>query len=432
MKLLTNKYLFKAFALGGLILFSMSSCQEEDGNAIEYTPGNALMISGPKSAAVGESKEYYLNNNLKDADYNWSIESGATITENSDNDAYITVQFDAAGEYTLSVTKGDASGEMSIKVETQPAVTVAYNGTGVLKGGDTDTVFFEFTTPLSGAPDFMVNTDSSGFNAGELAFTSGSLGALVEVDADSYYAIYTAGSGNGTPEALFQDITANETYGSINVDSAFVKLYRVDNTAPVAELSYSETMVNDSTVITVTATFTEEVMFADPADSALLVEFSGAGVMAETDTLITTEDPLVYTYDYIVNGNGNGTLDVSLSNIIDLAGNVLAGVNNTSAVVVDNNDPTLLASSANETGGAVEISMMSDENGTGYYLILEDGADAPTSLASFDGAPSLSLSALASASETIAMDAGDYDVYFIAVDGAGNTSAISQVDLTVN
>lgn len=277
-----------------------------------------------------------------------------------------------------------------------------------------------------------VNTDSSGFNAGKLAFTSGSLGALVEVDADSYYAIYTAGAGDGTPEALFQDITSNETYGSLNIDSSFVQLYRVDNTAPVAQMSYSETMVNDSTVVTVTATFTEEVMFADPADSALLIEFSGAGVMAETDTLIATEDPLVYTFDYTVNGNGNGTLNVALDNIVDLAGNSVSAVNNSAEVVIDNIDPTILSASASDTGDAVEVSMMSDESGTGYYMILADGADALTSLADFDGATSLSLSALATSSKSIALSAGDYDVYYISVDGAGNASAISQVDLTVN
>lgn len=119
MKLLTNKYLFKAFALGGLILFSMSSCQEEDGNAIEYTPGNALMISGPKSAYVGDSESYYLNNNLKDADYNWSIESGATITENQRNDAYVTVDFSMPGMYNLNVVKGDASGSKAVEIDSR-------------------------------------------------------------------------------------------------------------------------------------------------------------------------------------------------------------------------------------------------------------------------------------------------------------------------
>jgi len=119
MKLLMNKYLFKAFALGGLILFSMSSCQEEDGNAIEYTPGNALMISGSGSAYVGDAESYFLNNNLKDADYNWSIESGASITENQRNDAYVTVDFSMPGMFNLNVVKGDASGSMPIEIDSR-------------------------------------------------------------------------------------------------------------------------------------------------------------------------------------------------------------------------------------------------------------------------------------------------------------------------
>ena len=74
--------------------------------------------------------------------------------------------------------------------------------------------------------------------------------------------------------------------------------------------------------------------------------------------------------------------------------------------------------------------MTASEASLGYYLLLADGADAPTTMADFDGASSFALSP--SGGETIAVDAGEYDVYFIAVDGAGNASAISMVDLTVN
>ncbi|MTI20933.1 hypothetical protein E1176_07860 [Fulvivirga sp. RKSG066] len=428
-----NKYLTKAFALAGLVLFSLSSCQEEEGNVIDYTPGNALMISGPKSVEVGESKEYYLNMNIKADDYDWSIGSGATISENAANDAYVTVTFDAAGEYTLIVTKGDASGELKINVETQPAVTVSYNGTGVLRNGVSDTVFFNFTTPLSGLPDFEVNTDSSGFYPGKLAFTSGTLGPLVEVDADSAYAIYTAGNGNGIPEALFQDITSNETFGSINVDSAFVQLYRVDNIAPIVDLSYSSLYANDSTVLKVTATFSEEVMPDNPTDTTLLIAFEGAGVEAETDTLVATEDPLVYTFDYTVNGDSTGTLNVSLENVVDLAGNEPGLVRNASAVTIDNDNPTLsFADAVDQGNGLVSISMSSDEVGTGYYLILADGADAPTKATEFDGDMTMSVSPSLS-TKTINVAQGDYDVYYIVEDRAGNFGTIStKEDLTVN
>jgi len=417
-----------------LAVFAIA-CSEDDAN---FNGPYRLNIVGssevrPESSGV----EYTLGDFSNPEDYSWTVEGPATINGSATGKTII-VDFQEVGNVTISVTNGgDANGHLTVVVaETEPAVTASLNGTGVLKSGASDTVFFDFDAPIQGTPTLEITSDSTQLNAGK-PFISGTLGALTEIDADSYYAVYTAGSGNGLPEAVFYGIESTDDYGAVTVDTAYVQLYRVDNIAPVATLSYSSTTVNDSTVLTVTATFTEPVRNIDPMDSAILISFSGAGVAAETDTLEATDDPLVYTYDYVVNGNvvGPANLDVDISNAMDMAANVLAPVNNTSEVVIENTDPTILLNNAvaGADAGTAVFSMTSSDTGTGWYLILDDGDDAPTELSDFEGSASFDLSAGVSASRTISIAQGDYDVYFIAGDEYGNYSDISaKVDLTVN
>lgn len=134
MKLLKSNILIKSLVLSGLVSISLSSCQEEEGNLIEYTPGNHLAISGASSAKVGDAgMSYYLNMNDKGGDYGWSIETGATITENSENDAYVSVDFNEPGTYNLAVANGDASGSKTVEVTSRAvnfeADTVLWNET---------------------------------------------------------------------------------------------------------------------------------------------------------------------------------------------------------------------------------------------------------------------------------------------------------------
>ncbi|RED92629.1 hypothetical protein [Marinoscillum furvescens] len=112
-----NKYNFlKAGVLLAVVGFTATSCQEDDARSVAIKPGKTLSISGSSTAYVGDEKEYYLLMNKADADYSWSIESGATITENSENDAYVDVLFTDPADYTLSVSEGEAAGSKAIKV----------------------------------------------------------------------------------------------------------------------------------------------------------------------------------------------------------------------------------------------------------------------------------------------------------------------------
>ena len=106
----------QALVVGSILVLTISSCDTEDKNEIEYTPGETLAISGASSAYIGDTEEYLLVSNIKDTDYTWSIDAGASITENPDNDAYVDVNFSDDGSYVLSVSNGNADGEKSISV----------------------------------------------------------------------------------------------------------------------------------------------------------------------------------------------------------------------------------------------------------------------------------------------------------------------------
>ncbi|AHM62439.1 hypothetical protein D770_20950 [Flammeovirgaceae bacterium 311] len=404
----------------------------EDYEMDEFTGPYRLNLAGPEHVAPGDEEEYTIGDIANPESYNWTVTGPATITSGTTGNT-VTVAFqEQVGDVTLSVTNGRDSRDYHITVENvEPAVSTSYNpaGYGALMSGASDTVFFSFDAPLAKDPDLLMNEDIS-------EFMSGSLGELIKVDAQNYYAIYTAGEGNGTPQAMFRNIIAASTYGSDTLDSVMVQLYRVDNIAPVADVSYSEQLVNDSTVVTVTVTFSEAVTFANRADSALYVTFSGAGVETERDTLVqSSDDPLVYTYEYTVNGEGNGTVDVEFENIMDQAGNPLTIVNYESELMVDNFRPVVLGT-AMANGSSAIISISANEAATGMYLILDSEEDAPEDAEAFMemsgvASGSLELNAITPKRTTVGLTSGEYVVYFLAQDRAGNYSTIQDTSLTI-
>ncbi|MEQ8474563.1 MAG: hypothetical protein RIC35_25415 [Marinoscillum sp.] len=110
-----EKNFLRGIAMLSLIAF-LSSCQEEDSRTVDITPGNYLAINGSSDAYVGDVASYYLNMNFKESDYVWSIEDGASVSENSENDAYVSVAFSEPADYVLTVQDDDASGSKTVSV----------------------------------------------------------------------------------------------------------------------------------------------------------------------------------------------------------------------------------------------------------------------------------------------------------------------------
>lgn len=417
-----------------LLAIFVMSCSDDDDFGGPYR----ITIDGPVEVTAADTETYSIGDIADPGSYSWSVEGPASI-DGGASGGEVMIDFTGVGEVIITVGNGTDTGYLVVhSVEVEPEVMVILNGGGALREGETDTVFFEFGAPLMDNPAFAMNTDTSGFNYPDLAFTSGVLGDLVKVDDDTYYALYTAGEGNGTPEALFQDVQSSSEFGGVSFDSAYVQLYRVDNIAPVADISYSDTRVNDSTVITITVTFSEVVEAANPAsDSSILISFDGAGVMSETDTLMPTGNMNEYMYEYTVNGEGNGNLEITIDNFADIAGNT--NIIYSEEVIIDNIPPTIVYEVDGDTGAAtiyLAVGNFGDfQEGTGWYAVFPDGADAPTTLDDFEDAiatGSKEMQTEGYAIFNVALAAGEYDVYLIGSDMAGNMSSIAMEDVTID
>ncbi len=122
--------------------FFVISCNDE-GILVESTRSSSLLVTGPENVYVGDAETYSLLNNTMSYDYSWSIENGATITENAENDAYIDVLFSSPGSYDLSVSN-DENESTGLKGITVSSREVSFETDSVYKveGIENDTVSF--------------------------------------------------------------------------------------------------------------------------------------------------------------------------------------------------------------------------------------------------------------------------------------------------
>lgn len=422
--------------LSVITAFIFTACNDDDNP--NFKNPYRFNIVGAGTVSPETTSEYTIGDFVGET-YTWTIDGPAQIVGDASGTT-VDVEFMSVGEVVLTVSNGTESGTLTVEIaEVEPVVATSLNGTGVLKEGDSDTIFFSFDAPLAIDPQIEMNKDTSAFVAGTDAFISGSLGELMKTDEMNYYVVFTAGSGNGTPEGFLTDVQSREAFGGVNLDSLgymYVQLYEVDNIDPVADLSYSQERVNDSTMVTVTATFSEPVTFENGLDSAFYVSFSGAGVAVESDSLQSTDDPLVYTYEYTVNGEGNGSVTVDIDNVTDLAGNQLAVVNNATGLSIDNMAPVVVGIT-NDGGDFASVDITSTEDGAGMYLILVDGETAPTTAEEFLAAEgvvsgAVNVNATVASTAVESLETGNYDVYYMSLDEAGNYSAIVSSELAMD
>ncbi|WP_162428528.1 Ig-like domain-containing protein [Pontibacter pudoricolor] len=426
-----NKLSILLLSLFTVIMFS--GCEDE----LESFDGPyQITIRGAASALPETTKTYSLGNIQNPENYTWTVEGPAQIV-GATTGATVTVKFVSAGDVRINVTNGVDKGLKTVSaIEATADVTAKLTDTGVLRSGQSDTVFFNFAVPVEGMPtlELLDSDEETDFNKGE-PFLSGSIGELKKIDATHFFAIYTAGEGNGTPEAKLSNIKSTAAFGSKVIETEYVQLYRVDNIAPVANISYSTESVKTGSPVTITVTFSEPVMNADPKNKKLFMNLNGTGT-SETVELKPTSNNRVYTYEFTPKTTSDGVITVSLNDIVDLAGNSLNGVNNATALSVDNVNP-VVTGTAVDAGNYASITLSSTEAGTVSYVILKTGSTAPTAatFASTTGVAKGSVEITsANQQKIIAQDLakGEYVVYFMAADKAGNTSAITSDALSMN
>ena len=282
----------------GSILVLTTSCNDEDKNAIEYAPGNTLTISGPSSAYIGDTEEYYLVMNIKETDYTWSIDAGASITESSENDAYVDVNFSQEGDYMLSVSNGTADVDKSVSISPRQ-VSFETDSIFKIETIDNDTI----TIPLQIGGGFRGDFDYAYTISGDL--TEG-------VD-------YQIAPGYASPISAEADSLA---------EVRIIMLPEEDSDADTVSLIV--------TLNSVTPDLTGEYFLTDTLDKVIKYSIANDLKIASIDTTtLELTDGDEGQYDFPVTlANPAGSSDVTVSYSVTGAGFVDATVTGTSGQLV--------------------------------------------------------------------------------------------------
>lgn len=439
-----------------LLTLTIVSC-EDDLQGGEGIP--QIYVTGPVTAKVTDVKTYTVGD--ASGSFTWSVDDAdiASVT-GSGNSADVT--FKKHGIVRVSVTDGSMSGYIDVMVpDLGLAVTTSYKISGAINDGATDTVFFTFSTSLASTPVLTKNGLNAADTSGLFFDSKGKALPLFESPGDDltdlaaykgsatkYFALYTGGTGNGQPEARFEKVTPDENYSSANpADSVYVLLPKVDNVVPISTPGAAvPTIVASGLDLTYSVSFNEAMRptLATDADTAIFVIFEYTRKVNGVDKLVkdtveyTSTDMMAWSASYTVSDSiaDAGVITVTtVGDWVDLAGN--AYVNGPLAapsdLTVDAAGPTDPASSASEPLATpvgsdrwvtLTASGSSDAGGIGlagyYYVLLDEGEDAPTSIDDFSG------DLIKDGKVDILMSTAEaaYDVYWIAVDKYGIASGI--------
>ncbi|MBU2915311.1 hypothetical protein [Reichenbachiella agariperforans] len=436
-KLRQNKLRLSAltlFSLLSMTVLFMASCDED--NSVEGDP--RLVIEGPTTALPESSATYDLQVDIGGTT-TWTVEGPASLTSSTESVAELT--FNSVGMVTITATNGSLEGIYYVNVNAVDAAVAASMKYGKANNGGTDTLFLSFPAPLASAPSLAMNglnpADTSAFfrtedNKSMAPFVSpgSSLSAAMAYKGSTmeYYALYTGGSGAGQAEAIVTSATVADNFGGSSIENVYLLIEEVDNVAPIGEIAFSSPVAKDSATVTISAMFNEAVrpVTVNPGEmNYIFIDISygdGSGLVVQ-DTLWATDDPSVWSLDYTVNGESttdpNTTLDVSVSRVADLAGNIPTVLEDAS-MLVDNVAPVATGMVQDVDPGTQVVEITT----SGQWLVREGGEPAPVFVAEF--------AAGGTGAATLVLDPGTYDVYFIEVDAAGNVSNIeSQLDFVV-
>ncbi len=239
--------------------------------------------------------------------------------------------------YNSSSISNLTSGTVNVRENIPPTATITYSkSTAKVKSGDNLIITATFNEEIADAPIPQISLSGTV----SLAATN-----MTKVSSTIYTYSYTVENTNGQVNVSLlagTDIAGNVVVATPTSGGSFV----IDNVAPTVAIGYSDTdaKVKPNDVVTVTATFNEEM-----ADAPIpQISLSGAVSLAATN--MTKVSSTVYTYSYTVE-NTNGQVNVSLLAGTDIAGNVVV-VTPTSggSFVIDNVAPTVAISYSDISG----------------------------------------------------------------------------------
>ena len=299
------KLALSALSLGALLI--TVSCEDDEVGPFEP---DQLAVAGPEEVAPGDTATYKADL-YENATYAWSVPTGATVV-GGEGTAVIDVTFTAAGSGDITVAARGVNGTKTVKVvTTAPVVDAALDSDVVLSEGQASDVLITFDKDIATAPEISLLPSN-----GVIGST---ISAVEKVDDRTFRVTYTAGSGDGADQISIDKAVSSEFFGSVAMDTVVTfDSYEVDNTSATGELFASRTPVSDSTMVTLSAIFSESLSTTD----SVKVSVNGLTTAYITDASMTTQDGMTWTYEFQPEGGANEIVAVSVGNLPnDLAGN---------------------------------------------------------------------------------------------------------------
>ncbi|KZZ85045.1 Ig-like domain-containing protein [Bacillus sp. SJS] len=373
------------------------------------------------------------------------------------NPKTVEIQLGGTGETTattlrVSGTLKDASGNTfnelykQVTIGTESGATLVAN---TAKTTSTNKVTFEVDQELQGS----LNTDNFTISGAQV-FGGAS---YVNKDGKSTVTLTLKDSAtkfttSATPTVTVAADALTNVYGAKNADSISVaavdgiapsvlknsttgklEIKQVANTVDNISIQYDEELTTTNASLAAT-----DLVITDSATGKTLVagvDYNTA-IAADSDTL--TIDLIGADYN-----NFAGKVTVASKStpvyIKDAAskGNASNAFAATEVTLGDITAPTLAATYPKATPGATAskqatMKVQSNEAGTAYFLVVADGATAPTEAAIVANNVTVALTAGAEATKTLTFTADNtaYDVYVVVKDAAGNATAPVKVDVT--
>ncbi|MYM69365.1 DUF4347 domain-containing protein [Pseudoduganella sp. FT55W] len=305
----------------------------------------------------------------------------------------------AAGSYTdLAGNNGGGATSGVITINTLGPSVLITSDAATLKTGETANITFTFSSP------------PSGFAAGDIVATGGTISSLTNLGGGVYSALFTPGTNVSAAASI--TVTGGSYTDSFGNQggSGVTPVILVDTRAPTLAITSNMSAVKDGDTATITFTFSEAPIGFVAGD----VSTSGGTLSG----LTVTANPLVYTAQFTPNsGVASGTASITVASgaYTDLAGN--NGTAGTSpSISIDTLAPAT-------TGTGVSFS-----NDTGI-----SNSDLVTRTASQTLTGTLSASLLAGEVVQVSLDHGTTWVNATAGSGASaNTWSLSGRTLTAS
>ncbi len=434
-------------------------------NAGTYTGGGLLGDHGSADGTVIENSYALQSSIIGSATYSGRITGSETSTTMTISNCYawdgMTVNGNAVSSADATSTDGaDLTSTAALKGSTYSALgwdggiwTLTDNDKlpYITNFGPVDTSLYTYLSATDTTAPTLSSTSADGLSASgaTIHFTSDEAGTY-------YYVVYPAADAApdaatvkaGTSGAAIAGANSFSVTGlSASADYTVYVVVEdgAGNTSAIADIDFTTSAATDTTAPTLSSTSADglsasgaTIHFAsDEAGTYYYVVYPAADAAPDAVTVKggTSGAAIAGANSFGVTGLSASTDYTVYVVVEDGAGNTsdIADIDFTTSAAADTTAPTLSSTSADGlSASGATIHFTSDEAGT-YYYVVYPAADAAPDAATVKGGTSGAAIAGANSFSVTGLSAStDYTVYVVVEDGAGNTSAIADIDFTTS